>query len=140
MDDLSALSTDELRTRILQERATRAQLNATLENSKREVEEAKERQRLRRELEAEMRASSAVRGYDDHFQRYRARIDSDESGPHKPEGDNEIDFYHETPPAKSMKPSTETIVKSTIAYDATVHEREFIWEVSGLSWLPCASA
>ena len=96
--------------------------------------------RLRRELEAEMRASSAVRGYDDHFQRYRARIDSDESGPHKPEGDNDIDFYHETPPAKSMKPSTETIVKSTIAYDATVHEREFIWEVSGLSWLPCASA
>jgi hypothetical protein len=85
MADLSTLTVDELRGRIEQERRLHDQLTADRENARRESEEAQERQRLRRELEGEMRASSTLRQQRRIYENRRSAIDNDNIGAHLPQ-------------------------------------------------------
>ena len=47
--------------------------------------------------------------------------------------------YHRMPkPDKGLEKRKKKLAKSTLAYDTDIHKREFVWELAGLSWLPCA--
>ena len=41
-------------------------------------------------------------------------------------------------PDKGLEKRKKKLAKSTLAYDTDIHKREFVWELAGLSWLPCA--
>ena len=47
--------------------------------------------------------------------------------------------YHRMPkPDKGLEKRKSKLAKSTLAYDSDIRKREFVWELAGLSWLPCA--
>uniref|UniRef100_A0A7S3TPP1 BTB domain-containing protein n=1 Tax=Emiliania huxleyi TaxID=2903 RepID=A0A7S3TPP1_EMIHU len=120
------LTAHELRARIEEQRALRATLindRATADN---EVAEARERQRLRRELEKERYANAAVRGEVLSLRGQRRTIDNDlaENMPGAPR-----------PTEQKRPPSSSALAKSTVTYASNVAKHEFVWEVQGLSWL-----
>ena len=74
------MTADELRTQIQHEDDTVAQINASLQNEKRELSEAKARQALRRELEARAAVTANQRRTLNGFQHFRSSIDADRAG------------------------------------------------------------
>ena len=74
------LTAAELRARIEEQRALRVILKEERSALTRELEEAKERQQLRRELERESQINIWVRSGNGAKRRIRTRIDNDEAG------------------------------------------------------------
>ena len=66
-------------------------------------------------------------------QRRRASIDHDECGDHMPFVGSVSSEQHSRAAHVSSK---DTLVQAAVAYGAGVKEREFVWQLSGLSWLP----
>ena len=47
--------------------------------------------------------------------------------------------HHRQPPKRDKDiEKRKKLAKSTLTYDTGIYEREFVWELAGLSWLPCA--
>ena len=119
------LTAAELRARIEEQRALRVTLKEERSALTREIEEAKERQQLRRELERESQINIWVRSGNGAKRRIRTRIDNDEAG--------DVDG---APQQTEKKPTrTPSLAKTTVSYASAVVKREYVWEVQGLSWL-----
>jgi len=122
MDAGDGLTAEQLRARIEEQRALQATLTAQGEDALREIGEAEERQRLRRQLDVEETRSSHLGAVLYSRQRRRRSIDRDEAGALPSE---ESTFANQAQAA----------AKTTTSYASNVVKRDFVWEVSGLSWL-----
>jgi len=129
------LTADELRTQIQQEDDAATQLTASLQNEKRELSEAKARQALRRELEARVAVTANRRSTLDHYQQFRSNINADRVGELP---GSAMAFGWQPPKRDKDIEKRKKLAKSTLTYDTGIYEREFVWELAGLSWLPCA--
>lgn len=127
MDAGDGLTAEQLRARIEEQRALQATLTAQGEDALREIGEAEERQRLRRQLDVEETRSSHLGAVLYSRQRRRRSIDRDEAGALPSE---ESTFAKPKP-----QPTPGALAKTTTSYASNVVKRDFVWEVSGLSWL-----
>jgi len=124
-------SATQLREKIREEANTLERLHHELEESYREVEEAKERRRLRGEWQDAQDENAALRLRVGTRRSLRCAIDEDE--PYSDEEACATDEEEDASPVYRMKQTLAR--KETIAYGTGVAKREYTWEIQGVSWL-----
>lgn len=130
---LRELTAERIVARMTQETALHSRLQDQLREAEDEIAAAQERQRLRRQLEDRMEFTTQQRLLLERKQRRRASIDSDECGDNMPFVGSVSSDQHSRAAHISSK---DTLVQAAVAYGAGVKEREFVWQLSGLAWLP----
>ena len=119
------LTAAELRARIEEQRALQVTLREERATATREIDEARERQQLRREMEGMIHMNGKIRESIRLKRHFRTRIDNDEAG-------NVVVEQTEQEP---KQPPPAALAKETVSYASDVVKRDFVWEVQGLSWL-----
>jgi len=121
----------ELRERLEKQRKRQQDLDEQIVEARRSVDEAEERQRLRRELDANDDLIASKQNMLDYKHDRRRRIDSDISGPHLPEMSSSSARKARAP----VNPKDAQVMQR-IHYGRSVVRHEQLFKIEGLSWLP----
>ena len=114
------LTAAEIRARIAEQVAMIGTLQEEAVTADRDIAEASERQRLRRELDEKRSMVANFGALVRHKQSYRRKIDADvASGPGAP------DDLSLLPPTKKKRAPSSSLAKSTISYASDVVKREY---------------
>jgi hypothetical protein len=122
---------DEIRAQIAARRAQVQQADTQYVRLLQESAAAKERQKLRRELEGIEGSLRTRNGTKLAEQEYRVGVDRDLAGPSRGGGNEPKHARFDNPIATTQA----AIVKGCIDCDSTVVSREIEWSVKGFAWL-----
>ncbi|CAE7639783.1 BPM2 [Symbiodinium sp. CCMP2456] len=126
--DPRAMSAEELRAEIEATRRRAEAEEARLRELQAEIDQARERQRLRDELRHMQRRLEHAEDRNESAIQFRGRIDNDEVTSHPPP----------SIPAHRKQPVMHASGGESAKFDDMVAKGEYVWRIEGFSWVPCA--
>jgi len=119
---------EQINASIEQENQTQMQLSQ-------ELDEATERQRLRREVDAAKESLAIVRGQNSAFRWSRANVDNDAGGIHKPNAQNPGPQDQGRKQTLNVREGRHSQTKMEANCKKAVSTATMEWKITGMSWL-----